>query len=187
MESKKAYPGMFLGYAYDYSVGETGVYRKDDKLIASLSGEIIINSNCSPPKISIKSPTFEYIPKIGDEVYGKVLKVLKSGATVEVLSTKLKPLRTSILGTIKSENVKSDYRDFDMFECFVPGDIVLCKIISIDQTNYIYLSTSDANHGVVFARSHLTKNIMMPVSFDKMMCLDTKIIDSRKVAKPSVI
>lgn len=186
MENKKAYPGMFLGYAYDYSVGEMGVYRKDDKLIASLSGEISINNNCSPPKISIKSNTYEYIPKLGDEVYGKVLKVMKSGVTVEILSTKLKPLRLPILGTIKSENVKQDYKEFDIFDCFVPGDIVLTKIISIDQTNYIYLSTSDSNLGVVFARSSLTKNIMMPITFDKMMCMETKIINSRKVAKPNV-
>jgi exosome complex component CSL4 len=184
---KKAYPGMFLGYAYDYSVGEIGVYRKEDKIIASISGEIIIDKNANPPKISVKNELTEYIPKIGDEVYAKVTKVSKNSATSEILALKNKPLRVPIMGLIKSENVRNEYRDFDMFDCFVPGDIVFCKVISIDQTNFVYLSTQDVSHGVVFARSPLTKNIMMPMSFDKMVCLETKLQEPRKVAKPNLI
>lgn len=185
--TKKAYPGLFLGYAYDFTLGDTGVYRKEDKIIASTSGEIVIDRSFNPPKIFVKNELSEYIPKIGDEVYAKVTKVSKNATTCEILALKSKPIRIPIVGLIKSENVKSDFRDFDMFDCFMPGDIVLCKVISIDQTNFVYLSTQDPNHGVVFARSPLTKNIMMPISFDKMICLDTKLQESRKVAKPNVI
>jgi exosome complex component CSL4 len=184
MNSKKAHPGMFIGYAYDYSTGDTGVYRKDDKIFASISGEIIIDNSFTPPKISIKNELSEYIPKIGDEVYLKVKKVTRNSVIGDILALKNKPIRIPLMGLIKSENVKSDYKDFDITECFIPGDIVFCKIISIDQTNYIYLSTQDLRYGVVFARSPLTGNIMMPISYDKMMCMDTKIIESRKVAKP---
>ena len=184
MNTRKAYTGMFLGYAYDYSTGETGVYRKDDKLFASISGEITIDDNSTPPKISIKNELSEYFPKINDEVYLKIKKVTRNSAIGDILALKNKPIRIPIMGLIKSENVKSDYKDFDITDCFVPGDIVFCKIISIDQTNYIYLSTQDFKYGVVFARSPLTGNIMMPISYDKMMCLDTKLTESRKVAKP---
>lgn len=186
-EQKKAYPGKFLGYAYDYSTGETGVYRKDDKIFASVSGEIVINTNSTPPKISVKNELSEYIPKIGDEVYVRITKVTKNVAMNEILSLKNKIIRTSITGLIKYENVKGDYKDFDMFESFTPGDIVFCKVISIDQTNYIYLSTVEPQYGVVFARSPLTKNLMMPISYEKMMCLDTKMTETRKVAKPMFI
>jgi exosome complex RNA-binding protein Csl4 len=187
MEVKKGYPGMFLGYAYDFSVGESGVYRKDDKLFASVAGEITIDRHCSPPKISVKNEHSEYIPKIGDEVYAKVVKVARLVATCEIVALKTKAIRLPIMALIKSENVKNDFKDFDMFDMFVPGDIVFCKVISIDQTNFVYLSTADVNYGVVFARSPMTKNIMMPVSFDKMICLDTRIQESRKVAKPNII
>jgi exosome complex RNA-binding protein Csl4 len=180
---KKAYPGKFLGYIYDYSLGESGVYRKDDKIFASISGQVIVD-NSTPPKISIKNELTEYIPKIGDEVYVKMNKVTRNTAMGEILALKNKSIRIPIMGLIKSENVKNDYKDFDMTDCFVPGDIVFCKIISIDQTNYIYLSTQDQRYGVVFARSPMTNNIMMPISFEKMMCLDTKITETRKVAKP---
>jgi exosome complex RNA-binding protein Csl4 len=108
-------------------------------------------------------------------------------ATCEIVALKTKAIRLPIMGLIKAENVKNDFKDFDIFDMFVPGDIVFCKVISIDQTNFVYLSTADVNYGVVFARSPMTKNIMMPVSFDKMICLDTRIQESRKVAKPNII
>lgn len=137
MENRKAYPGMFVGYAYDYAVGESGVYRKDDKLFASISGQITI-SNSSPAKISIKNELTEYVPRIGDEVYGKITKVTKTMAMCEILALKDKVIRIPIMGLIKHESVKNDFRDFDIFDCFVPGDIILCRVISIDQSNYIY-------------------------------------------------
>lgn len=186
-KNKKAYPGKFLGYVYDYSLGDTGVYRKDDKIFSSISGEININTAFTPPKVSVKNESLEYIPKIGDEVYIRITKVTKNVAMAEIVSLKHKPIRIPIMGLIKYENVKGDFRDFDMFESFTPGDIVFCKVISIDQTNYIYLSTADSSYGVVFARSPITKNLMMPISFEKMKCLDTQIEETRKVAKPDFI
>jgi exosome complex component CSL4 len=185
--TKRAYPGMFLGYIYEYSTGSSGVYKKDDKIFASISGEIIIDRNHTPPKIEVRNESTEYIPKIGDEVYIRITKVSKNAATGEILSSKIRPIRNPIMGLIKSENVKNDFREFDMWDCFVPGDIVLCKIISIDLTNFIYLSTQDPNHGVIFAWSPITKNIMMPISFQEMICLETKIKERRKVAKPTSI
>ena len=59
--NKKAYPGMFLGYSYDYSLGDSGVYRKEDKIFASISGDIVVESNFTPPRISIKNEITEYI------------------------------------------------------------------------------------------------------------------------------
>jgi len=187
MELKQAYPGLLLGYTYNYAFGDRGVYRKDDKIFASLSGQIIIDNNSIPPKISIKNESKEYMPKIGDEVFMRVTKVTKNVTMGDILSLKNKVINIPIIGLIKYENVKKDYKDFDMSECYCCGDIVYCKVISIDQSNYIYLSTQDNNYGVVLGRSNFTNNIMMPVAFDKMLCIDTKIHEPRKVAKPLYI
>mgnify|MGYP003302497942 CR=1 FL=1 len=92
-----------------------------------------------------------------------------------------------IQGIIKKEFVKQDYKEFDIFDCFVPGDIVLAKIISIDQSNYIYLTVAEPNLGVYFAKSKLSGEIMLPVSFELMECLETHEREKRKVAKPSNI
>jgi len=184
---KKAYPGMLLGYTYNFALGDKGVYRKDDRIYASLSGEVNIDENSMPPKISVKNEAKEYMPKIGDEVYIKVTKVTKNVCMGDIIAIKTKPIRVPIVGLIKYENVKKDFKDFDMFDCFCCEDIVLSKVISIDSSNYIYLSTQDANHGVVFGRSNITNNLMMPISFEKMMCLDTRVQENRKVAKPNFI
>jgi exosome complex component CSL4 len=183
----KAYPGKFLGYIYDYSLGEIGVYKKDDKIYSSLSGEVSINSTFKPPKISVTNKLSEYLPKVNDEVYLKITKVTRNVALGEISSTKERPIRVPILGLIKSENIKQDYKEVDLFDCFVPGDVVFCKVLSIDQTNYVYLSTQDHSYGVVFARSPLTKSLMLPLNFEKMMCLDTNLKETRKVAKPNFL
>ena len=182
-----AYPGKFLGYIYDYSLGETGVYKKEDKIFASISGEIIINTSFKPSKISVKNQLSEYLPKINDELYLKVTKVTKTIVIGEILATKDKVIRAPIMGLIKSDNLKQDFKEIDLFECYVPGDIVFCKVLSIDQTNYVYLSTSEPIYGVVFARSPLTKNLMLPVNYEKMMCFDTNLKENRKVAKPNFL
>ena len=182
-----AYPGKFLGYIYDYSIGESGVYKREDKLYSSISGEIIINNEFKPPKINIKNELTEYLPKINDEVYIKITKVTKSVALGEILATKDKVIRIPIMGLIKSDNIKLDFKEVDLFDCFVPGDIVFCKVLSIDQTNYIYLTTQNSIYGVVFARSPLTKNLMLPLNFEKMMCLDSNLKENRKVAKPNFL
>ena len=32
-------PGQFLGYIHDFSIGERGIFQKEDKLYSSLSGK----------------------------------------------------------------------------------------------------------------------------------------------------
>ena len=182
-----AFPGKFIGYIYDYSLGETGVYKKEDKIYASISGEISINNSFKPPKIAVKNELTEYMPKIHDEVYLKVSKVTKNAVIGEILATKDKVIRVPIMGLIKSDNLKQDFKEINLFECYVPGDIVYCKVLSIDQSNYIYLSTNEPIYGVVFARSPLTKNLMLPVNYEKMICLDTNLKENRKVAKPNFL
>ena len=120
-KSKKAYPGKFLGYVYEYSLGDSGVYRKEDKIFASISGEVTIDQNFTPHKIFVKNENTEYIPKINDEVYVKITKVTKNLAMAEIVALKSKAIRIPIVGLIKYENVKTEYKGFDMFDCFVPG------------------------------------------------------------------
>ena len=146
-----------------------------------------------PPKISvvkkenlIKSQSINYIPKIGDDVYCRVTKVTKYFTNCEIIATNSQKVNSPISASIRKEGVKDDFKEFDMFECFIPGDIIFAKIISTEMTNAIYISTTDLNYGVVFAKSLLSNELMMPVSFDKMLCLDSGLYEKRKVAKPNI-
>lgn len=180
----KAHPGKFLGNIYTYSLGE-GTYRKEDNIFSSLLGEIHVDEESNPPKISVKKTgNHGYKPNIGDEVYAKVLKVNKYQVSCDIVSTKFKKLISPIQATLRLDSVKADFKDFDIFSCYVPGDIILAKIIATDLTSSIFLSTIDPAHGVVFARGQYSDSLLLPKSFDEMICLDTEIVEKRKVAKP---
>ena len=183
----KVTPGKFLGYIYDYEIGERGVFQKEDKLYSSLSGKLIIVEKDNKKILSIESSSNNnYMPHEGDEVYAKITNIQGSFAYCEIFATKEK-LISPLQGIIKHEHIKDDYKDFYIYDCFLPGDIILGKIISIDQSNYIYISTRDKYHGVVFAKSKISNEIMMPISFEKMQCLYTNCFEQRKVAIPELI
>ena len=182
----KVFPGKLLGQIYNFSLGK-GVYKKDDNIFSSLSGEVVLDESSIPPMISVVNKNkIEYKPRINDEVYCKITKVTKHYSNCEILATKSKKLENIIQATIRSESVKNDFKDFDMFDCFCPGDIILAKVISTDLTNIVFVSTTEINHGVVFGRSLLSDNLMMPVSFENMLCMDSGITEKRKVAKPAI-
>jgi exosome complex RNA-binding protein Csl4 len=182
----KAYPGKFLGQIYSYSLG-TGVYSKEDNIFSSLSGDVYIEEDFKPPRLSVrKLNNFIYRPQINDEVYCRVIKTTKNFCNCEILATKFHKLSSTIQASIRSEFVSNDYKDIDLFDCFVPGDIILAKVVATDHTNTIFLSTTSPDHGVCFARSVVSDGLMMPISFDKMLCLETGLYEPRKVAKPSI-
>lgn len=182
----KAFPGKFLGYIYNFSLGE-GVYRKDDNIFSSLLGDISISNTCNPPKISVKSiNTKIYKPKIGDEVYAIIKKITNNYVNCDILATKYNKLDSSIQALIRPENIRAEYKDFDINTCFKPGDIILSKIIATDLTNSVYLSTQDVEHGVVIAKGLHSNSIMMPISLNEMKCLICDINEYRKVAKPNI-
>ena len=184
----KVTPGKFLGYIYEYEIGERGIFQKDDKLYASLSGKLVLTElNNNKICLSVESTTNNsYNPHEGDEVYAKIKNIQGSFAFCEIFATKDK-LISPLQGLIKHEYVKDDYKDFDIYNCFLPGDIILGKIISIDQSKYIYISTKEKNHGVVFAKSQISNEIMMPIKLDNMQCLYTNSFEPRKVAMPELI
>ena len=61
-------------------------------------------------------------------------------------------------------------------------DIIKAKIISLGNQNDYYLSTSAPQFGVISAISTLG-HTMKPIAWNKMQCITTNIIESRKVAK----
>ena len=183
----KVIPGQILGKKQDFEIGERGVFQKEDKLYSSLSGILKITQKDNKTILSVESfSNNSYIPHEGDEIYAKITNIQGSFAYCEIFATKEK-LITPLQGIIKHEHVKDDYKDFDIYDCFLPGDIILGKIISIVQSNYIYISTRDKYHGVVFAKSKISNEIMMPIRFDMMQCLYTNVFEERKVAIPELI
>ena len=187
IDGMKVTPGQFLGYIYNYEIGERGIFQKEDKLYSSLTGILKLTQKKDKIILSVESSSNNnYIPNEDDEIYAKITNIQGSFAYCVIFAAKGK-LIAPLQGIIKHEHIKDEYKEFDIYDCFLPGDIILGKIISIDQSNYIYVSTRDKSHGVVFAKSNISNEIMMPISFDKMQCLYTNNIELRKVAKPELI
>jgi exosome complex RNA-binding protein Csl4 len=180
----KFIPGTYIGSTYEYKIGQSGVYEMNSNIYASLCGDVMLDKSTNPPTISVIHTRANTTPKIDDIVYFQVKRIMKTIVTGDILVLNGNILSQKLNANLKYENIKSDYQDFDIFDCFSPGDILLAKVISNESSNSIYLSTEDKSHGVVFGRSEVTNNLMMPISFDKMMCMDTLREEKRKVAKP---
>ena len=125
--SEKVIPGQFLGYIFEYTMGEVGVFKKDDKLYSSLTGKISLDSKTNPPTINIISDSNNYQPHIKDEIYGKITKVLKTMAFCEIFATKDK-LIMPLQGIIKHENIKNDCKDLFLEILFLEKLLQLIKV-----------------------------------------------------------
>ena len=125
------------------------------------------------------------IPKIGDTVICKVVKITMHLAQCEILCVGNDTVSMSYIGVIRSQNVRQTEIDsVEIWKCFRPSDIVKCKIISLGNQRDYYLSSADPDLGVIVANSTFGYP-MKPISWNKMQCPVTKIVEMRKVAKIS--
>ena len=58
--------------------------------------------------------------------------------------------------------------------------------MSLGDSRKLYLSTAENDLGVVFARSDMTKSLLMPLNWSEMISPDSMIKEKRKVAKPNL-
>lgn len=47
------------------------------------------------------------------------------------------------------------------------------------------MTTAEDELGVLFAKNQETKELMIPYSWDEMLCIKSGLIEKRKVAKPN--
>ena len=139
-------------------------------LVGILSIDDILADNDGPRlKLCVKSSknevSSETVIDVGDKVICRVVRISMNLTNVEILSVGDCALHNSPKGIIRREDVRlSDIEKLVMHECFRPGDIVRGVVISLGDSRQYYLSTSDADHGVLDARNLISGNMMEPVS-----------------------
>lgn len=124
---------------------------------------------------------------VGSEVMGTILRVEPFFVSVRIEGSRDRPLSFPLKGTIKKEHVRDfDIDAVDMHESFAPGDIIVAKVLKIAglASKEWLLSTADKEHGVVFAESQLSGDLMVPKSWNTFQCAKTRTKELRKVAKP---
>lgn len=151
---------------------------------ASIVGTVLLNEDIIQPgqsrsKISILSlrsrTASETVIDVGDKVICRVVRLSMHQANVEIISVGDCPLQQFPKGIIRREDVSiGEVEKLVMHECFRPCDIVRGVIISLGDSRQYYLSTSEVESGVLYAKNLLTGNSMTPIS--QKVRLDRRII-----------
>ena len=114
---------------------------------------------------------FDFIPRMNDTVYGRVLRVEDRFAKVQILAKGDKPMPsgTHFVGIIFKEQVRNFDRDnIVLHKCFAPNDIVVAKVIQAAQGGgqSVQLSTAMSDDlGVKYAWSQNSGQLMIPRSW----------------------
>jgi len=142
---------------------------------------------------SSKPPATAQVLKVGQRVVGKISRITPQNALVEIrVAEGVGPIRLPYYeGAIRLEDVRSfslgkkEETVAVLADCFRPGDLVSCRIISMGDSRRYFLTTAETELGVVRAER---KGIpMIPVSWKEMECPETGVREPRKCAKPLVL
>jgi exosome complex component CSL4 len=91
-------------------------------------------------------------------------------------------------GIIRKDDIRTNIVDqqgiIQIQNSFHTNDIILAKVISYGTNSHYYLSTSEIHLGVIHAKSSLSGQSMIPMSYKEMQCPSTGHIELRKCAKP---
>jgi exosome complex component CSL4 len=88
-------------------------------------------------------------------------------------------------GAIRKEDIRTGASELVLVqESFLPGDLVLARILSLGDTRRFILGTAEPQLGVLRAMSASSGRPMIPISWKEMECPETGAKEPRKCAKP---
>jgi len=212
-EGSTVVPGDRLGTIRQIRPG-IGTYMKAGHIYACLLGRLMLreveygenemdsdrdaNFNAEKSKYvccirSSKPPANDQVLKVGQRVVGRVSRITPQNALVEIrVAEGVGPIRLPYYeGAIRLEDIRSYASGNNeesvavLVDCFRPGDLVACRIISMGDSRRYFLTTAETELGVIRAKR---KGVpMLPVSWNEMECPETGVRESRKCAKPLVV
>ena len=173
------------GHVYASLLGRLEVRKLDDEMDTDEQ----VNFVCCIA--SSKPPATKQVLSVGQKVVGRISRITPQNALVEIrVAEGVGPLRTFFEGAIRLEDIrafsgKSEETMPLLADCFRPGDLVACRVISMGDARRYFLTTAETELGVIRAQR---KGIsMMPVSWKEMECPETGVREPRKCAKPLVV
>jgi len=197
-------PGEPLRFAEEFRSG-AGTYVRDQHVVAAVVGTARVvpaaaDSGDRRPVVEVVRHTEgdsgydltstraraggSLIPCVGDEVFARVTRVNPRLCNAEIVTVNGAATTDAFSGVIRTQDVRVTETDkIDMYDCFVPGDVVRAKILSLGDTRSYYLTTAANEYGVVRAKSPFTGEQMVAASWEEMECPSTKQRCKRKVAK----
>lgn len=186
MEGKLVLPGESICPISEFNLGE-GTYAREDFICSALVGYVQIVNATSVGQAStitvMRGSEQTCVPKSGDIVTVKVMKINARLASVDILCVGQRVLEESFAGIIRQQDVRATEVDkVEILSSFRPGDIVRAEVVSLGDSRSYYLSTAKNELGVVSAKS-VAGAQLVPVSWQEMQCPATLTKEYRKVAK----
>lgn len=124
---------------------------------------------------------------VNDYVLAQATKVMQHQVAVQIVVAGDVKLRLAAKGMIRREDMQVSETDtLVMTNCFRPGDIIRCKVLSLGDRRQYFLGTAEKSCGVVYAKSATSQELMVPVkSGSETYMLDetTQIKELRIVAQ----
>ena len=171
-------PGELVGTTEEFKPG-TGTAVSAGDIYSTATGNVIIDRKSRI--VSVKPNTITpNIAKIGDILYGKVIDVRESGASVEIAGIEGKEDReivNSRLGDIHVSNVRDSYVK-RLADEFRPMDIIKAKVIDVERMR---LSTAEDSLGVVKAYCSNCRGELV-LEGKKLKCPVCNMTETRKIS-----
>jgi exosome complex component CSL4 len=160
------------GHIYASVVGRLTVEHQQDKLVAQ------VKSN--------KELASSHVLSVGQIVLGRVVRIATQQAQIDIVALQeVGLLRNPAEGVIRREDVRTGASDQVLMEAsFMPGDVVLCRVLSLGDPRRYYLTTAEPALGVMHAVSASSGMPMVPSSWKEMECPETGVKELRKCARP---
>lgn len=169
-----------------------GTYEKGRYICASRVGKVVkreIESNrfvvevVSPENQEGCAPVnYPVVPKIGDIVLGKVIRLSQKLASVDILSVENCDVKEIFTGIVRAQDIRtSEIDSVELHRCFRPRDIIRARVLSLGDSRAYYLSTAEPELGVVSSVSQ-NGNKMVPLDESAMHSVETGEREERKVA-----
>jgi exosome complex component CSL4 len=78
-------------------------------------------------------------------------------------------VKDSFQGIIRAQDIRAGERDkIQVYKCYLPGDVVKAKVISLGDTRSYYLSTAENELGVILATS-TAGHTLVPIDWERMV------------------
>lgn len=178
-ENDLVLPGEIL-CTYEEYIPSEWTYVDDGFIKSSVNGRVVIDNEEKTISVSSINPPNSL--KVGDYVIGHITEVKQNKAlvTIKIIKGSCRELVTGYKGFIHISKANHDFVS-SLHDMFKIGDIVEAKVLNIYGTEYIDLSTSEENTGVIKAMCVNCRKFMKLDDNNKLVCECGKI-DSRNIS-----
>ncbi|TPX35237.1 hypothetical protein SmJEL517_g02291 [Synchytrium microbalum] len=177
MQADICFPGAEIAHELEAQSGP-GTYVRNQIVYSSLLGQKQITSNpIHKPIVSVtRNRETSIVPDVGFTVIGRVVRLKPQEAVVDIVVVNGRTTAEGFQGIIRKQDIRAAEKD--------KVQVHNAEVISLGDAKSYFLSTAKNEFGVLLATS-IAGYMMVPVSWDSMMCPVTKAKEFRKCAKPS--